>query len=279
MKDSPLARIRWHLAHPLPLLDHLFLRTETHAHCGALAFFALAGFYPLCQLVLFVSHHLAAWLPAERVIRETLREYYPEGQEFLLRNLAASAQEFAAGSTLLQVFWVLVGAAGIFIPLETAFNQLWGAKQQRPYWRNQAVGFLLTSACCVLAFVFVIATAALHTAIDGLAGSPLTRQLTGYVAMRLVALGLSVAVIFLFYRFLPNAEVRGRQVLPAALAAGVVAEGARWVYLRVLPWLDLPKSQGPFHVSVSFVLLAYFETFVLLAGAYLAARPPERPAE
>ena len=88
------------------------------------------------------------------------------------------------------------------------------------------------------------------------------------------SLALSVAAIFLLYRYLPNHEVGSRQVLPAAIAAGVVAEGVRWVYLRVLPLLDLPKSQGPYYVSVSFALLAYFEAFVLMGGAYMAARPP-----
>jgi hypothetical protein len=42
----------------------------------------------------------------------------------------------------------------------------------------------------------------------------------------------------------------------------------------VLPLLDLPKSQGPYYVSMSFALLAYFEAFVLLGGAYMAARGP-----
>jgi len=39
----------------------------------------------------------------------------------------------------------------------------------------------------------------------------------------------------------------------------------------VLPLLQLQTDQGPYYISVSFVLLAYFETFVLLGGMYLAA--------
>mgnify|MGYP003694653931 CR=1 FL=1 len=77
---------------------------------------------------------------------------------------------------------------------------------------------------------------------------------------------VSVAAIFLLYRYLPNHEVRSRQVPPAAIAAGVVARPVRLIYLRVLPLLDLPKSQGPYYVSMSFALLAYFEAFVLLGG-------------
>jgi membrane protein len=273
MHDSAGARLRFHLAHPLPLLDHLVMRTESHAYCAGLAFFALVAFYPSCLLLLSVSDHVLHWGAAETVIRETLREYYPEGQDFLVRNLEVSVRQYGRGLTALAVFWVLLGAAGVFVPLETAFNQLWGAREHRPYWRNQAVGLLLTGACCGLAFVFVFATAGVQAGAAGLALPPLPGRAVGYAALRLSALATTVTAIFVFYRFLPNCRVRSAEVWPAAVVAGIVAEAVRWLYLQALPVLQLQKSQGPYYVSVSFVLLAYVEAFVLLGGAYLAARP------
>ena len=59
--------------------------------------------------------------------------------------------------------------------------------------------------------------------------------------------------------------------MPAAVMAGVAAELMRWGYQIVLPYLQVPKNQGPFYISISFALLAYFESFVVLAGAYVAA--------
>jgi membrane protein len=273
MRDSAGARLRFHIVHPLPLLDHLVMRTESHAYCAGLAFFALVAFYPSCLLLLSVSDHVLHWGAAETVIRETLREYYPEAQDFLVRNLEVSVRQYGRGLTALAVFWVLLGAAGVFVPLETAFNQLWGVTEHRPYWRNQAVGFLLTGACCGLAFVFVFATAGMQAAVGGLELPSFATRAVGYAALRLCALALSVTAIFLFYRFLPNCRVRSAEVWPAAIAAGIVAEAVRWVYLQALPVLQLQRTQGPYYVSVSFVLLAYVEAFVLLGGAYLAARP------
>jgi uncharacterized BrkB/YihY/UPF0761 family membrane protein len=271
---SATARVRWHLRHPLPLLEHLVLRTESHAYSAGLAFFALVGFYPFCLLLVWVTGDLLRWPAGVTVIRETLREYYPEGQAFLLRNLEASVEQHGNELTIASVLWILMGAAGVFIPLETALNTLWGVRQHRPYWRNQAVGFLLTSAGVCLAFIFVVLTAALVNVVESLALARLAQTALSYAAMRGSALALSVAAIFLLYRYLPNHAVRSREVLPAAIAAGVVAELVRWVYLRALPLLELQKSQGPYYVSISFALLAYFEAFVLLGGAYMAARQP-----
>jgi membrane protein len=283
IREGAWGRLRFHLAHPLPVFTHLVLRTESHAYCAGLAFFALVAFYPCCLLLLWVSGDLLHWSAAESVIRETLREYYPEAQTFLVRNLEVSLRQHGRELTLSAAFWILLGAAGVFIPLETAFNQMWGVSEHRPYVRNQAVGFLLTSACGGLAFLFVFATAGLQTAVSSLTAPPLVERALGYTVLRLGALCVSATAIFLFYRFLPNHRVRSADVWPAAVVAGVMAEAIRWLYLLALPSLQLQRSQGPYYVSVSFALLAYVEAFVLLGGAYLAARPasdagPEPPA-
>src|SRR5215471_5579213 len=124
MHDSPAARVRWHLTHPLPLLKHLVVRTESHAYSAGLAFFALVGFYPFCLLLLWVTGDLLHWSAGDTVIRETLREYYPQGKDFLIRNLDASVVQHRDELSFASAVWIVVGAAGIFIPLETALNTL-----------------------------------------------------------------------------------------------------------------------------------------------------------
>src|SRR5262245_12278957 len=136
MRESATARVRWHLTHPLPLFEHLVLPTARHAYSAGLAFFASVGFIPFCLLPGWVTGDVLHWSAGLTVIRETLREYYPEGQEFLLRNLEASVVQHGSELTLASVIWILMGAAGVFIPLETALNTLWGVTQHRPYWRN-----------------------------------------------------------------------------------------------------------------------------------------------
>jgi hypothetical protein len=72
-----------------------------------------------------------------------------------------------------------------------------------------------------------------------------------------------------------TARWRSSSTFPWSAFQRVSSSRACWapLYLLALPFLDLQKSQGPYYISISFVLLAYFESFVVLAGAYLAARP------
>lgn len=263
-------RIIRRLARPLPLLRYLILATETHAFSGSLAFFALLAFYPASSLLLALARNLLQWDTAQRVLLEALADYYPEGQGFLLRNLEVTVAKH--GRELLGSFlWILLGAAGFFMPLEAAFNRVWGFPQHRPYWKNQAVGFLLTAACALLVVTFVLLVASLYWAVDRWLPAGLLADLLRHLSLHLAAPGFAIAALFLFYRLLPNGPVRSADVLPAAIVVGLAVELMRWGYQMLLPFLEVPKNQGPFYISISFALLAYFESFVVLAGAYLAA--------
>lgn len=258
MNPAFQAVLRRRIANPLPLLRYLLLTTETHALCGSLAFFAMLGFYPLGQLLVSLAKDVLRSQAALDVVRLALQAYYPVGQDFLLRNLELSAQQLGTKVSLYGALWILLGGAGVFIPLETAFNRLWGFSEHRPYWHNQLVGFVLTLACWLLTLGLVLALALVPALLRG----PLLR--VGTIVAGAVA-------VFLCYYLLPHGRVRASAAWPAALLTALAAEAVRLVFTLVLPLLDLPGSQGPYHVSVSFLVFIYVEAFVLLAGAFLAA--------
>jgi uncharacterized BrkB/YihY/UPF0761 family membrane protein len=255
---SFLAVVGRQLGHPMPFVRYLLLTTETHALCGSLAFFAMMGFYPLSLLLVTLAKYVLRSSSAHEVVRDVLREYYPVAQDFLLRNLEVSSESYGDKMTVHAALWILLGGAGVFIPLETAFNRLWGFQEHRPYWRNQWVGLLLTIAGWTLAIGLVLAVAQLWSPWRG-------------PTLRIGMIGFAIVCIFLLYRFLPNGRVPFAAAFPAAVLAAVATELVRGVYLFILPQLELTRSQGPYHVSVSFLLFAYVEAFVVLAGAYLAA--------
>ena len=248
---------RRRFAHPWPLLDYLLLTTQTHALCGSLAFFAMLGFYPLSLLLISLAKYVLRSPEVLGVVKLTLYSYFPTGQDFLLRNLDTSSRLYG-DLTVLGTLWILLGGAGVFIPLETAFNHLWGFTNHRPYWHNQLVGLALTTVCWALLVGVVI----------GLGHVPFGSR---EPALPVVGVVVGAMALFLVYRFLPHGGVPSAAVLPAAIFSALMAEAVRHVFLFVLPRLNLQDSHGPFRVSVSFLVFVYVETFVLLAGAYLAA--------
>jgi uncharacterized BrkB/YihY/UPF0761 family membrane protein len=275
--STPSDRVLRRLARPLPLIRYLVLATETHAFSGSLAFFALLGFYPASSLLLSLSRYILQWDLAQAVLLEALADYYPQAQEFLVRNLEATVARH--GRDLIgSIVWILLGAAGIFMPLEAAFNRIWNFPRHRPYWKNQLVGFLLTAACALLATAFVLVMASIYWLVERYVPPSLLADLVRHLSLHVAAPCFAIVALFLFYRFLPNGPVTSTELWPAAVVAGLAAELMRWLYQLVLPIFEVQKNQGPFYVSISFVLLAYFEAFVVLAGAYLAAGAGPGPA-
>jgi uncharacterized BrkB/YihY/UPF0761 family membrane protein len=84
-----------------------------------------------------------------------------------------------------------------------------------------------------------------------------------------------VASIFALYTILPNTKIDATKVLPAAILAGVMAEFVRIIYIHSVP--QLGATQGPFATPVRFLVLAYFESFVLLGCAFLATQTERYP--
>jgi uncharacterized BrkB/YihY/UPF0761 family membrane protein len=271
-----------------PLFRYLLLQTETHAFCLALACAALIGFYPFCVLLLSLMTYQLHWQGGYDVVLLALRVFYPTSQEWLIQNLEYTVGQAGRRFEWSSVFWVFLGAAGVFIPLEAGLNRLWKVQEDRPYWQNQFVGVTLTMICCVLAIGFVVINAIAQTFVGW--PTSLLQNISQYfgvienvfarVTLHLTAVGFFSIAIFLFYKFLPNRKIDTLQVLPAAVLAGIVAEIVKDVYVAVLPLMDIGSangSQGPFYVSVSFLILAYFETFVVLGGAFLASHSESYP--
>jgi len=272
----------------LPLLRYLLLQTETHAFCLALACAALIGFYPFCVLLLSIMEKQLHWETGYEVLLNTLRSFYPAGRDVLIYNLGISVKSGGERLQVGSVLWVFLGAAGVFIPLEAGLNRLWKVEQDRPYWLNQIVGFTLTVASCALAIAFVTINAIVKLLVD-LPFTILNRiwekfgviqSLIETFFLHVTAAGFFAIAVFIFYKFLPNRKIDAMQVVPAAILAGIAAEIVKDVYVFLLPWMDIRDnqgSQGPFFMSVSFVLLAYIETFVVLGGAFLATHTDAYP--
>jgi membrane protein/epoxyqueuosine reductase len=258
----------------IPLFRYLILQTETHAFCLALAGAALLGFFPACLVMLAVFKSVLKWNNAYNVLIITLRAYFPVHHEFVVRNLQVFIGRMGRRSQLTSLLWVLLGAAGVFVPLETALNRLWKIQEDRPYWLNQLVGFTLTVVCAALGLFFLSISTGFHSAIN-LLPFEIVRGLMSFIVIRVTMTCFFVVAIFALYKYLPNRKIDSYRVLPAAILAGIMAEVVRVVYINVIP--DLEPTQGPFATSVTFLLLVYFETFVLLGCAFLATETERYP--
>ena len=246
-------------------------QTEVHTYAFSVAAYSILSVFPLIVLVLTVVRRVFHSKQMYDVVLQLLRDFLPSNQDFVIRNLQFLASVQGRGQVLSLVM-LFITSTGIFLPLEVALNSIWGFTKNRSYAMNALVSVGLALACGTLALLSVYLTAQ-NLRILGLAigDQNFVFRGLGYVVMKAFAIVTTIAIYFLIYWLLPHGKVPVRAVLPAAIITGLLTEGAKYLYILVLPWLNFQEVYGPFSVSVTLIFWSFCSGLLLLGGAYLSA--------
>jgi YihY family inner membrane protein len=248
--------------------------TEVHTYAFSVAANAILSFFPFIVLMLTICHRVFHSQAMYDIVLNLLRDYLPSNRDFVVKNMRALAS--AHGKTqIFSLAMLLVTSTGIFLPLEVALNKVWGFSKNRSYLANQLISLALAFGCGSLALGSVALTAGnLHMLGLVVGYQNFVARGTGFIVMKATAIVATILIFFLIYWILPNGKVPWRSVLPAAVIAGGLTEGAKYIYILLLPWLDFQDVYGPFAISVTLMIWAYVSGMLLLGGAHLSASKP-----
>src|ERR1035438_1718619 len=204
--------------------------------------------------------------------------------------VAAHLQAAAAGQGVqfVSMLMILIACTGIFLPLEVALNQAWGVTKSRNYLANQVVAFGLAIVMVVLGMSSILLNVAVRgmlkfffdhntniKVIDFVLN--FTFEGTKFVLLTTTTGVASILFFFSIYWLLPNRKVPWRPVLRASVYTGLVWLAARYIFVLVLPHLDLRALYGPFFVSAGLLFWAYVSGLIMFAGAqFSVARMGEK---
>ncbi len=247
--------------------------TEVHAYAFSIAANALLSFFPFNLILLAICRRWLHWESAYQTILQLLSVNLPNGGDFVIRNLVALVH----GRPRLQMVSVLMlffTSSGVFLPLEIALNKVWGFPRNRTFLKNQGMSFVLALVSGVLALCFILAITPLRAAITFLIGwipSPSFLTMVSHLALEIASVPLVASLYFMIYYFLPNGKVPMARVLLAAIAAGILTEVGKVLYILTLPMFHFREVYGPFETSVALLFWAYAGSLILLFGAHLSA--------
>jgi membrane protein len=256
----------------LPTLKYL-MKTEAHTFAFSVAANAILSFFPFMVLLMWLIRNVFHSQTMFNVVVDLLKDNLPAGQDFVIRNLTylvKTRQSVKMASLVI----LLITSTGVFVPLEVAFNRIWGFARNRSYLGNQIISLVLAFACGILA----LASAALATANELVLGfvmrgtENIVFRAATFLALKIFAMVASIGIFFLIYWLLPNGKVKARSVLPAAVAMGVLWEIGKYLYVKALPWLNFQEVYGlAFSISVALMFWAFISGLMLLAGASLSS--------
>lgn len=248
--------------------------SEGLTHAASIAYYALLSLFPILLLAISLLGDVTT-NTAERdaVVRFVFR-YFPGQFAFISGQLDAfqSAPVTFGFWGVVALFW---GALGVFNAITSAVNHAWAVERRRSFLKHRLYGFLMmVSAGLVLLLGLVIASLVRLTETrlhEALARSPWLDNLSGVFASYL-ATALLIGCVALVYKYIPNTEVRFRDVWPGAILVGVL-----WrIALRLFSWYaaDLAKwnvIHGSIAAVVVFLLWIYVSAVLLIYGVEMTA--------
>ncbi|HUY81372.1 MAG TPA: YihY/virulence factor BrkB family protein [Acidobacteriaceae bacterium] len=254
-------------------LARYLAQSEVHTYAFSVAANTILSLFPFIVMTWTIERALFHSPRIEGVLTDMLRYFLPAHQDFIVRNMGLLAHP-RRGVQIISIIALLISSTGIFLPLEVALNRVWQVKKNRSYLRNQLISLGLAFCVGLLALFSIVFTAAqghlLAIAFHGSTESAVFTLLGGLI-LRISAAIFSISIFFLIYWILPNRKLPVRAVLPTAIVAGLLWEGAKTIYVHVLPLLNLSAAYGPFSVSVGLMIWAFITGLILLAGAQFSA--------
>jgi membrane protein len=272
---APLRSLPEHasLAQRTRALALYLAQTEVHTYAFSVAANVILSLFPFIVLMLTLARDIFHSPAMVAVIAEEIRYFLPAGQDFVIRNMNIVSRSHG-GVQIASVVMLLISSTGVFMPLEVALNQVWGAKKNRSYVMNQLVSLGLAFGIGTLTLLSIALTAAQHSLLSLLFFGNTNNVVFNFLAhwlLQISAAVVSVVIFLLIYWVLPNRRLPIIAVVPAAVTTGLLWEVAKRIYIAVLPLLDFRSVYGPFSVSVSLMMWAFVSGLLMLAGAQYSA--------
>jgi membrane protein len=264
-----VTRTKWYrLRHDGAALVNYLLDSEVHTYAFSVAANAILSFIPFIVLLYTIALSVLHSPAMADVVSDMIHYFFPSNQDWIAKNLVLEAPRH--GVQLFSLVMIVISCTGIFLPLEVALNQAWGVSKSRNYLLNQAVALGLAILMVALGVISIVLSAAQRQILAFLFfhhTDNFVFQGISYLWLAICAGAACILFFFSIYWLLPNCKVPVKPVLRASIITGILWLCAKYIFVGILPHLDLKSIYGPFYVSVGLLFWAYISGLILFAGA------------
>ena len=255
---------------------HQFHENDLFTSAAAMSYFGLMTLFPALLLLFALSNRIAA---GTQMLAHVVQVYPGSGK--FLHETVQSLSGISTGIMISCGLIVMWAGSWVFAVVERALNRIW-ATMPRTFLHGRALTLGMIGIVGLLLSVSVMVTSVLLY-LQEIAGRLSPRQLENYrllssvgsvfwqIAFALVSLLVTFTLFAVVYRFMPNAHVAVRDVIPGAVIAGLVWEGAKYVFAWSLNYLDYNQIYGSVGAVVAVLVWGYVSSLVLLFGAQLTS--------
>ncbi len=266
-----------------------FYNSDDLTFASSIAYYSLLSLFPFFLLVFSIIASVTSTDADRQAVLKFVLDYFPQKFGFVDDQLTALQQSSlrlgVAGSILMT--WA---AMGVFGAITSAVNHAWGVEKQPSFFKHKLISFVMLLLAGVLLVVGLILVSAVNVIEAGwfavvVEGAP------GLVRLQSFALEWATTLIFilvvgLIFYFVPNAQVRFRDVWVGAVLTGLLWRATLAGFSYYVRDLSRFSVHGSIAAVVVFLFWVYVSAVILLYGVEVTAanarlrrrRPEEIPA-
>jgi membrane protein len=244
------------------------LAPDASTAAAAIAYFTLFSLFPLTLFTIAIA---SLWLDPMLIEGEVVKRLEfvaPAMGRLLGANIERIVLErrSATGVAAVALLW---SASTIFHVITRALDKIWEVNKRRPVWRHRGLAIITALSLSLVLLVVSLVGSIVATVVSALAPDEL-RSLYPILSHFSAPL-LSIILFGLLYYFLPHTRITIGDVVPGAIAAGLLWELAKRGFLYfVANYLTLSNLvYGSVATLVAFLTWAYVSSIIFLFGAHL----------
>lgn len=249
------------------------LESEVHTYAFSVAANAIISFIPFVVLLYKLSHWVFHSPAMAEVVTEAVGYYLPSTAKAEIVNSGFGLEALASshGVTAFSLIMILISCTGIFLPLEVALNQAWGIAKSRNYIMNQVISFGLAIVMTIVAMISIVLSAWQRQVLAFVFFQHTNNFIyhgIGDIWRNLCTGAAAILFFFSVYWLLPNHRISPRRVLRTSIVTGIIWLVSRYIFVAILPHMDLYSLYGRwFFISVGVLIWSYVSGLILFAGA------------
>ena len=244
---------------------------------AALAFYCAFSIAPLLVILLKLAGWIVGVEAAYGHLSSQLSALFGKSTaDVLLEAMRSSQTADGLVATVVSAATLLLGATTVFNALESALEQIWGARELVPKGVRGWIRTRLLSFGLILAVGFLLLVSlSLTTALTALRAA-IGRRFTGFVILTgvldfAISTALVTGLIALIYRYMPARRLQWRPILWGALVTALLFHLGRWGIAWYLGRSTQPSAFGAAASFAAMLLWLYYSAQIFLLGAEFTA--------
>lgn len=238
---------------------------------AALAYYAIFSIPPLMLIALAAIGFVYSGDVNGRLQKELASLIGDDTARTLLMGIESRGQEGGIVASVVGVGILLFGASGVFAELQDALNTMWGVKPKeeglKGLIRGRFTSFTMVLGTCFLLLVSLVISSVVAGMSETIAAYLPGGEAVGHVFEGLVSLVVITALFAMIFKFLPDLEIRWRDVWLGAAVTALLFTIGKFAIGMYIGKASIGTGYGAAGSIVVLITWVYYSAQILYFGA------------